>query len=263
MKTVRPAAVAGSFYPLSSEALRSAVSCYLDNAASSQIVPKALIVPHAGYIYSGPIAGTAYAAARTLAGTVSRVVLLGPSHYVAIRGLALPQCRRFRMPMGEISLDLEACRLASVMRQVIVDDAPHEREHSLEVQLPFIDLSLGEVALVPFSVGDCPAEVVADVIEGLWGGDETLIVVSSDLSHYLGYEEAMTRDAATARAIERLDAASIDRSDACGAACIRGLLLAAARRGLRAVTLDLRNSGDTAGPRDAVVGYGAFAFSRA
>jgi AmmeMemoRadiSam system protein B len=263
MGTVRPAAVAGSFYPTSAEALRTAVSSCLDGAAASQIVPKALIAPHAGYIYSGPIAGTAYAAARPLAGTVTRVVLLGPSHYVAIGGLALPQCRRFCTPLGEIPLDPEACRLASAMSQVVVDDAPHDREHSLEVQLPFIDVALGDVALVPFSVGDCPAEVVADVIERLWGGDETLIVVSSDLSHYLGYEEARARDAATARAIERLDADSIGWSDACGSTCIRGLLLAAARRGLGAITLDLRNSGDTAGPRDAVVGYGAFALSRA
>lgn len=260
MGATRQPAVAGSFYPASPLALRAQVEQLLQDAAPRQVVPKALIVPHAGYVYSGPIAATAYATLAPRAAAIRRVVLLGPSHFVAFSGMALPKAEAFETPLGRVEIDREARELLSGKPGVRASDSAHEREHSLEVQLPFLQVALKEFRLVPLAVGYAEPEETAAVLDALWGGEETLIVISSDLSHYRSYEAAGVIDKETAGAIERLDGAPIDGEHACGCHPIRGLLQVARGRGLRAVPLDRRNSGDTAGDKSRVVGYGAWAF---
>jgi hypothetical protein len=263
-RRVRPPAVAGTFYPADPETLERAVRKHLaegETAAAKAPAPKALIAPHAGYVYSGPIAGSAYAALRPLRGRIERVVLLGPSHHVYLRGLAAPEAEAFATPLGEVPLDTEAIERALALPQVRRLGAAHDWEHSLEVQIPFLTLSLGEIRLAPFAVGDASDAEVAEVLDLLWGGAETLIVVSSDLSHYHGYAKARRLDEATSEAIVALRPAGLGDESACGRVPVRGLLVAAKRHGLGARLLDLRSSGDTAGPRDRVVGYGAYVFA--
>lgn len=254
-------AVAGLFYPDDPYELRAVVRSYLDAApAPAGVRPKALIVPHAGFVYSGPVAASAY---RTLVGrakSIERVVLAGPSHRMPVPGIALPSVVAFDTPLGRIPIDTGTVQRLLALPHVYASNLPHRMEHSLEVQLPFLQVVLGAFTLVPIVVGDTRPETVAAVIDCLWRGPETLLIVSSDLSHYLGYEQARRRDRGTCMAIEALAGSDIAHSEACGATPLRGLLIAAARRGLRAVTLDLRNSGDTAGGRDRVVGYGAWMF---
>ena len=258
---VRPPAVAGSFYPVDRAELEEMVRGFLSQVqASAGPVPKAVIAPHAGYVYSGPVAASAYARLAAARGSVSRVVLLGPSHRVALRGLAVPDAAAFATPLGRIELDAPAIARVTALREVRVLHAAHEFEHSLEVHLPFLQVVLGSFCLVPLVAGDASAGDVARVLDAVWGGDETLIVVSSDLSHYHDYATARRLDAATTRAIEQLEPEAIDFDDACGRVPIRGLLEAVRARGLSPETLDVRSSGDTAGPRESVVGYGAWAF---
>lgn len=257
---VRAPAVAGSFYPASRGALEEAVRGYLEGAVRGPpgaAPPKAIIAPHAGYVYSGAVAGAAYARIADLR-DVSRVVLVGPAHRVFVRGFAVPDVRAFATPLGEVPVDAEGVERALQLPCVEVLDRAHTHEHSLEVQLPFLQTLLGPFRVVPLLAGDASPEESGEVVDALWGGPETLVVVSSDLSHYLDYETAARRDAATRRAIEALRPEDLDPDDACGRVPIQGLLLAARRRGLRVTTLDLRSSGDTAGPRDRVVGYGAW-----
>lgn len=263
MTAIRQPAVAGSFYPDNPAVLTAVVEDFLSDAepAADVAAPKAIIAPHAGYIYSGPVAAHAYALLRPLKGQVRRVVLLGPAHYVAIPGLAAPTAEAFDTPLGRLAVDRAAVEAIADLPQVTINDAPHGPEHALEVQLPFIQATLGDVALVPLAVGHALQAEVSAVLARLWGAADTLIVISSDLSHYLGYETARRRDRATAEAIEALDGAHLGPNDACGYLPIAGLLAESKRRLLRAVRLDLRNSGDTAGPRDRVVGYGAWGFS--
>ena len=260
MTDVRDPAVAGQFYPDDAGELTAAVTALLDEAGERDVTaPKALIVPHAGYVYSGPVAATAYAQLRRHRHRYRRVVLLGPCHRVPVRGMASSGADAFRTPLGDVAVDRDA--VDAIERYgVSVFDATHQYEHSLEVHLPFLQQVLGDFSIVPIVVGEAETGAVADVIELLWGGPETLIVVSSDLSHYHDYEDATAIDAQTCRAIENLDT-SITHDAACGAAPIRGLLSAARRHDLVAKTLDLRNSGDTSGDREFVVGYGAWAFS--
>jgi MEMO1 family protein len=258
---MRTPAVAGTFYPSDPQQLRSDVERLLREARATDVAPKALIAPHAGYIYSGPIAATAYKALGARAADVRRVVLLGPSHFVPFRGIARPGDGPFMTPLGAVELDAQAFELIAGRHGVIRLPEAHEREHSLEVQLPFLQVALRDFKLVPLAVGYASDEDVAAVLDALWGGPETLIVISSDLSHYRSYEAAAVIDGETARAIERLDERALDGEHACGCHPIRGLLRAARERGMRVVPLDRRNSGDTAGDRRRVVGYGAWAFS--
>ncbi|MEO8755634.1 MAG: AmmeMemoRadiSam system protein B [Casimicrobiaceae bacterium] len=261
MHDVRPAAVAGMFYPGAPARLAADVRGYLASAgAAPGAPPKAVIVPHAGYIYSGPVAAAAYARLAALRGAVTRVVLLGPTHRVPVRGLALPESRAFAMPLGQVTIDEDAVALACRLPQVSRSDAAHAQEHALEVQLPFLQTVLGSFSLVPFAVGQASPAEVAEVIDLLWGGSETLVVVSSDLSHYHSYADARRIDRQTADAILAL-APNLDHEQACGATPINGLILSARRRGMQPALLDLRNSGDTAGDRARVVGYASFAFS--
>lgn len=256
---IRPAAVAGSFYPAAAAALREEVRAYLGSTpARSGAAPKALIAPHAGYIYSGPIAASAYALLEGARERIERVVLLGPAHRVPVRGLALPGADAFETPLGAVPIDAEGARTLAALPQVEVHARAHAHEHSLEVHLPFLQQTLGDFLLLPLVVGDASTEEVAEVLQAVWGGPETLIVVSSDLSHYLSYTDARRTDQGTARSIVALDA-TLDHLQACGATPVNGLLTVARRRGLRIEQLDLRNSGDTAGDRARVVGYGAWA----
>jgi len=246
MQAVRPPAVAGVFYPADPVELRETVARLLA-AAPPGPPPKALIAPHAGYVYSGPIAASAFA--RVVDAPYRRVVLLGPAHYVPFRGSALPDAVAMRTPLGDVPVeDVPLPR----------NRAAHAREHSLEVELPFLQVALAMEGVVPVVVGDAEREAVAAVLDRLWGGGETLIVVSSDLSHYLPYDEAVRMDVATAKEILALGRITTD--DACGAHPVNGLLMAAKNRAMRAELVDLRNSGDTAGDKRSVVGYGAFAF---
>lgn len=260
MASVRPAAVAGTFYPGSARALSELVEGFLaGHAQANGARPKAVIAPHAGFVYSGSVAASAFRAwSRSAA--IRRVVLLGPSHFVPFHGLALPGHERFATPLGEVAIDPQGAVAALRLPQVRVYPEAHQREHSLEVELPFLQVALGnDWSVVPLVVGEAPAEEVGEVIDRLWDGEETVVVVSSDLSHYLEYDAAERADRATADSILRLDG-PLASHQACGAGPINGLLHVARARGLRCELLDLRNSGDTAGDRSRVVGYGAFAF---
>lgn len=262
MSEVRPAAVAGSFYPGEPAALAAEVATYLAQARAGTQgarAPKAIIAPHAGYMYSGPIAASIYARLAPLKGIVRRVVLAGPAHRVFVRGAAIPSVQGFASPLGTVALDLEALATLRSLPFVEVSDRAHAMEHSLEVHIPFLQAVLGDFSLAPVLVGDASPQEAARLFDAVWGGDETLIVVSSDLSHYLPYEAARARDRETASTILRLDATLVPE-EACGAAPINGLIQAARRRAFTVEQIDVRNSGDTAGDRDRVVGYGAFAF---
>ena len=261
MRRVRPAAVAGMFYSSEPARLAADVDDLLAAAAAPTQTPadapKAMIVPHAGYVYSGPVAASAYARLRSARDIIRRVVLLGPVHRMPVRGLALPAAEAFETPLGRVPIDAAGVAAIRHLPQV-VDSAPvHAEEHSLEVHLPFLQRLLADFTLVPLAVGDAAREEVAEVLDVLWGGPETLIVISSDLSHYLPYDAARRMDAETAAKIVDLRS-DIDHRSACGGTPVNGLMLAALRRKLTVELVDLRNSGDTAGGRDRVVGYGSF-----
>lgn len=263
-RSTRPPAVAGMFYPGEANTLAADLAEMLKSVppASTIGMPKALIVPHAGYIYSGPVAASAYALLSAQAANIERVVLFGPCHRVAVRGLAVPTVDTFASPLGVIPLDTAVLTAALRLPQVLSHDGAHAQEHSLEVQLPFLQAVLGEFRLAPFAVGFASPEEVAEVMELLWGGPETLFVISSDLSHFHPHAEAQRRDRKSADDILNLQLLA-DHEQACGATPINGLLEVARRRQLRPHLLDLRNSGDTAGDKSRVVGYASFAFTEA
>jgi len=294
MSTVRLPAVAGMFYPAEPRQLAHDVQALLAGVRPHELEPKALIVPHAGYIYSGAIAATAYATLlshdraeqdstiqegliggssrnrlaspvtcrnRPIAARIRRVVLLGPTHRVAVRGLALPGVDAFDTPLGRVMLDTAAASTIARLPQVTVSAQAHALEHSLEVQLPFLQSVLTDFTLLPLAVGMATAEEVAEVLDLLWGGEETLIVISSDLSHYLPYATAQQVDHETVQSILKLHQ-PIAHDHACGGTPVSGLIVAAQKHHLTPHLLDLRNSGDTAGTRDRVVGYASFAFTK-
>lgn len=261
MTDVRAPAVAGMFYPANPVELGRTVRGFLASvSAKGEGGLKAVIAPHAGYVYSGPIAASAYALLKEMKGQIERVVLIGPSHRVGFRGLALCTAKSYAIPGKEIPIDRETEARLAKMPGVGLLDSAHLSEHSLEVHLPFLAEVLGDFRLVPIVAGQADPDLVANVLEAVWGGPETLIVISTDLSHYHDYETARQIDAKTVAAIERLDAGFLDGDHACGAVAVAGLLEAARRHHMTVKTLDVRNSGDTAGPRDRVVGYGAWAF---
>jgi AmmeMemoRadiSam system protein B len=262
---VRPPAVAGLFYPEDPGELEGLIRAELAAAVraddpASHRAPHAVVAPHAGYVYSGPIAASAYARVLPRRQEVGRVVLLGPNHRAPLRGMALPSVDAMATPLGIVAVDDDARRSLLARRDVVVDDRVHAAEHSIEVHLPFLQVVLErEWAVVPVLVGQTPAEQVADALDGLWGGPETLVVVSTDLSHYHDHLTARGLDSATAASIVAGRSDDVVPDRACGAFPLRGLMVEAGRRDLDVELLDLRNSGDTAGDRSRVVGYGAFA----
>ncbi len=257
---IRPAAVAGVFYPGEGRQLSSELLTLLGaTQGRSERQPKAIVAPHAGYVYSGLTAAAVYARLIPWGDHIRRVVLLGPCHRVALRGLAAPLATAFATPLGIIAVDRQAIAQIADLPQVVLNDAPHAPEHSLEVHLPFLQAVLESFVVVPLAVGQADPAQIGEVLDRLWGGDETLIVISSDLSHFLPYDIARQFDRSTCEAILRLESV-IRPEEACGARPINGFLRAAARHGLQAELIDLRNSGDTAGDKEKVVGYAAFAF---
>jgi AmmeMemoRadiSam system protein B len=254
---------AGMFYSDKPQELAATVKSYVAEAAppATPGPPKAVVAPHAGYIYSGPIAGTAYASLAGHAGQVERVVLFGPSHRVAFAGVATSGASVFETPLGPVTVDRDA--VTSLVHTGLAREfePAHENEHSLEVHLPFIKQIFPAARVVPLLAGDDDWQAALRIFSALWGGDETVIVVSSDLSHYHDYMTAQKLDTGTAKSLEHLAAGKVDYEQACGATGVNALLALGAEKGLRCTTLDLRNSGDTAGPKDRVVGYGAFAIS--
>lgn len=261
MTAIRRAAVAGMFYPDDANTLRADVQGFLAAAKTrAGSPPKAIIAPHAGYRYSGAIAAEAYAQLSAVKDQITRVILLGPCHRVAVRGLALSGADAFETPLGPVEIDKDAEAIISDMQQVGVFAPTHEAEHSLEVHIPFLQELLGEFKLVPIVVGETPPGAVAEVLEKLWGGPETVIVISSDLSHFLDYDAARAIDQRTSDAITAFAPEKIEKGGACGHFPVGGLLHLAKQRDMRVETLDLKNSGDTAGTKDRVVGYGAWAF---
>lgn len=257
----RPPAVAGMFYPQDPQELQLAVSHYLNTSTiQAEAVPKAIIAPHAGYIYSGPIAGNAYKSIEAARDKISKVILLGPAHRVPFLGIAASSADYFATPLGKIPIDKQIIEQLLNCGSISLLDQAHESEHSLEVQLPFLQQLLNNFSIVPLVVGNTDPQNISLLLELVWGGPETLIVISSDLSHYLNYAECQTIDEQTASAIEHLQPESIGFDQACGRLPINGLLILAKKKGLRVERVDLRNSGDTAGPKDQVVGYGAFWF---
>jgi AmmeMemoRadiSam system protein B len=257
---IRQPAVAGMFYPDNPARLQTELAAMLDAADAREVDPatiKALVVPHAGYVYSGPIAATAYKLLQARRRQIRRVILLGPSHRVPFYGLAIPTAERFRTPLGDIELDQAAMTAIATLPGVERRDDAHTWEHSLEVQLPFLQTVLEDFSLVPIVVGGANPETVAKVLETLWGDAATLIVISSDLSHYLPYDRARRTDSQTTRLIEQKRETLVG-DQACGCHPLNGLLRLAKQKGLQVQTVDLRNSGDTAGTRDRVVGYGSY-----
>ncbi|MEO8427853.1 MAG: AmmeMemoRadiSam system protein B [Verrucomicrobiota bacterium] len=251
----------GTFYPSDPAQLGRMVTDFLSTATvPGNAMPKAVIAPHAGYIYSGVVAGSAFARFERDQESIKRIVLLGPSHHVSFEGIAVSQAEAFRTPLGTVCVDKEAIDQIRALPQICFLEAAHEHEHSLEVELPFLQAILSGFSIVPLVVGVATDREIKEVIEKLWGGRETRIVVSSDLSHYHDYETARQIDQETARLIEEGAGDKIGSRQACGHLPIRGLLLSAGDHSLKGQTLDLRNSGDTAGPHDRVVGYGAFVF---
>lgn len=260
MSTTRQPAVAGMFYPADPNQLRQDIETYLAHATPAQYTPKAIISPHAGYIYSGPVAASAYASLKPAHNKIKHVILLGPAHRVPFIGLAAPSVDYFATPLGKIPINQTLINKLQRLPQVRIMDEAHELEHSLEVQLPFLQIIIDEFDLLPLVVGDADMDAVAEVLNLVWGGEETLIVISSDLSHYHDYTTAQTMDRNTSKAIEQLQPEQVHYDMACGRNPVNGLLAVARKKGLTVNTLDLRNSGDTAGPRDQVVGYGAYVF---
>lgn len=265
--SIRYPAVAGTFYPADATELQGCINKYLDEAKQRLISTdftastppvKAIVAPHAGYIYSGPIAASAYARILPRSENIRRVILLGPSHRVPVIGLAASHARYFQSPLGNIPLDQDAIQQLIKHKQVNYLDQAHDMEHSLEVHLPFLQTILNDFSLVPLVVGETEPDEVADVLETLWGGEETLIVISSDLSHYHNYAEAHQLDQKTSSAIENLQPDKIGYGDACGRNPLNGLLQLAKKKNAHMRTVDLRNSGDTSGDKSRVVGYGAY-----
>ena len=256
--SVRQPAVAGTFYPANKTALKDAITHLLADASDHNLQSRILVVPHAGYIYSGEIAASAYKLLEQYPHKIERVVLLGPSHRTPFYGLALPDSKVFHTPLGSIDIDSETAEELLSLSQVQVLEAAHELEHSLEVQLPFLQMCLTDFKLLPLVVGDADTMAVSEVLEAIWGGPETLIIISTDLSHFHTYQDAQAIDNNTVNSIMNMEN-SLTGEQACGCRPLNGLLALAKEKGMTVETLDVRNSGDTAGTHDSVVGYGAFA----
>lgn len=265
MSTRRHAAVSGSFYPTSAVELSATVEVLVADSTTASwghdLSPKAIIAPHAGYAYSGAVAASAYATLVTSRARIRRVVVVGPAHYVPVRGVAVTRARAFTTPLGDLLVDQEAVSELLRFPEVVYDDSAHAPEHSVEVHLPFLQVMLGEVRIVPLLLGDVDVATMRRIIEAAWGGDETLLVVSSDLSHTRDVHEARARNDATTRAICELDGEAIGDADACGITAVRALLAGARTHALGAKACDVRTSNDVTDGQEEIVGYGAYVFA--
>jgi AmmeMemoRadiSam system protein B len=260
-KKIRRPAVSGMFYPNSPDELRNLIREFIAGVKIKiDRSPKALIAPHAGYQYSGPVAASAFASLKAQADSIKNIIIIGPSHRMPFDGIAAPECDGFETPLGVVPVNQSLIQKALRLPCVKASDLAHSDEHCLEVELPFLQEILPQFTIAPFTVGDASDQDVADLLELLWDGDDTRIVVSSDLSHYLNYSSAKQIDEITANSILNLDHESIDYDQACGCIPVRGLIIAAKKHNLKAELIDLRNSGDTSGNKGKVVGYGAFLF---
>lgn len=261
MASIRFPAVAGMFYPDNPAQLSKLVGSLLDQALSAKPPPKAMIVPHAGYIYSGSVAATGYARLLNRSHEYDRVIVLGPAHRYAFSGLAIPTVDAFETPLGRVYLDKKGIEKIKYHENILMDNKPHAQEHSIEVQIPFLQIAINSpFKLIPIVVGEASPLTVQEILEILWNGKKTLIVVSSDLSHYLNYDSAKQLDNETSQAIINFQPKMISYNQACGRIPIQGLLLAAKKHNLQSEMISLRNSGDTAGPKNQVVGYGTYVF---
>ena len=260
MPVIRQPAVAGTFYPDDSVELETVIKNFIANNQKTGPVPKAIIAPHAGYIYSAPVAASVYSIFQNASNDIRKIVIFGPAHRLPFDGLAIPSVEQFATPLGTIALDTMSLKTLEDNQLAIVLDKAHEYEHCLEVQLPFLQTLFDSFTLTPVLVGHCDASRVEQALELLWGDQQTLIIISSDLSHYHSYEDAKVLDQRATLAIEQLDSDTLDANLACGSIAINGLLKVAKKHRLKAETIDVRNSGDTAGPQEQVVGYGAYAF---
>jgi len=261
----RQAAVAGQFYPDKVAVLQSDITHYITTVVElpelNSIAPKAIIVPHAGYMYSGVIAASAYNLLQKHAATITKAIILGPAHRVSFSGIAISSANYFDTPLGSVEINQSSIDNLTKNDFIHENDAAHEHEHSIEVQLPFLQTILHNFTIVPLLIGQCDENDVASILELLWGGDETLIVISSDLSHFETYEIANKMDTKTSQAILNLQPEKIQFEDACGRTAINGLLKIAQKKNLTPYIIDVRNSGDTAGDKKRVVGYGAYSLS--
>ena len=256
--SVRPAAVAGAFYPETEIELRECVAKLLKNTGEKSLQNcRAIIVPHAGYIYSGQTAAQAFAAAQLAVNNVTRIVIIGPAHFVGIQGIVAPSFTAFHSPLGDISVDRNCINSLVDEKLIEVDDRPHIPEHSLEVELPFLQFISSNCVIVPLLVGPEGSDALVRVLSRIVN-EQTLVVVSTDLSHYHDYSTAQQMDEHTANAIEKMESKSINPSHACGCYALRGFLTYAKKLKLKIKRLDLRNSGDTGGEKYRVVGYGAW-----
>jgi len=260
----RPAAVAGTFYPRDHDELTQSILQMLQVAATlqpesttEQTSIRTIIAPHAGYIYSGPIAASAYHYIQPSASTIENVILIGPAHRAAVTTCVCPTARWFETPLGKIPIAQDILEPLVKQKLLYIDQHAHQFEHSLEVHLPFLQTLCSDFTLIPLLVGDCAAQNIVDIIS-LLQTDNSLLIVSTDLSHFLDYQSANQRDKKTTAAIESLDYSAIGPEDACGCVALSGLLLHAQQQGLHINSVDYRNSGDTAGNKNRVVGYGAY-----
>jgi len=261
MENIRSTAVAGLFYPASSDELVQLVNNELSQATpEAGHHPLAIIVPHAGYVYSAAIAANVYKHLQHFRSIIKRVLLIGPSHRVAFQGLALSSADFFQTPLGKIAVDKTAQKDLLNIAGIQLHDQAHANEHSLEVQLPFLQHVLDDFSLIPIVAGDANAELIAQAIDTVWDGQQTLVVISSDLSHYHDYKTAQRLDNASSKAIVALNCTTLSSANACGYVGVNGLLLFAQRHHLKASIVDVRNSGDTAGDKTSVVGYGGYLF---
>jgi AmmeMemoRadiSam system protein B len=257
---IRPAAMVGTLYPADAEQLSAQLAKLLLSCQQSIETPKVIIAPHSGYLFSGQVAACAYRSLSHIAPTISRVILVGPSHQQHCHGIALPTADYFQTPLGEVSVDQQALKQLEQLTDVNFNDSVHELEQSLELQLPFLQLCLLNFTIVPIIIGTTHAHHVAQVLNSVWGSNETLIVISTDLSHYLDYQQAKNIDFKTCHEISQLSDL-ITEQQACGSTVLNGLMKVAKQRNLAAKLLDCRNSGDTTGSKDKVVGYASFIFS--
>ena len=260
MEKIKQADVAGMFYPGEEASLRQMVDGFIQKALSFDLRPRAIIAPHAGYIYSGSIAGTAYKTIAAVRDQIENVIIMSPAHRFYLRGIALHMADAFATPLGNIPVNIGIVKKIKQFSSVQWEERSFIQEHGLETHLPFIQRAFKPgIKIVPMIVGECQESEVAEILESVWEDPRNFVIISSDLSHFHSYADAKKLDRNTVDLIQNLDSQSLDTEFACGHYPICGLLNLARNRKLKIKALDIRSSGDTAGSKESVVGYGSFA----